>query len=485
MTIRNLVAKHKVSFMGLVETNHRRAIKSRIKRMWGHDAYGMCEVYASEAHSGGVVAIWDSTILRVTNKLWSERWILLEGCIINSNFECCIGVVYGPNDRIERNNVFSELRSAITSINKPSLLLGDFNVILHSRERVGTFTCNRSVEEFSEWIRDLGLIDIPLQGLKFTWRRNESKSKLDRGLCSNDWLIKFPNLKLMGLKRSCSDHNPLILNLEDNNNWGPKPFRTYNAWFMNPNFKRFIRNEWANLPTVPLNEKMKILKGPMRRWSREHFDQLDNKISSLETAIHELEKLSDARTLCDMEKARLSAAQTLLQSCLIRRERIWRQKARSYGLKMKDHNTKFFIASTLLKRKKNEIVKTKVNGRCIQGISNLKSEIRNFFAQRFSQDSMPALEFDLGNHPKITIEQANSLESYPSREEVKNAVWACGVDKAPGHDGYNFKFIREMWEVIKELQIGAGLLSISYIDEKHQHCMGDSDSKVCRSLIHR
>ncbi|XP_057518489.1 uncharacterized protein LOC130799411 [Amaranthus tricolor] len=36
------------------------------------------------------------------------------------------------------------------------------------------------------------------------------------------------------------------------------------------------------------------------------------------------------------------------------------------------------------------------------------------------------------------------------REEVKKAVWACGIDKAPGFDRYNFKFIREMWEVIKD-----------------------------------
>ena len=42
------------------------------------------------------------------------------------------------------------------------------------------------------------------------------------------------------------------------------------------------------------------------------------------------------------------------------------------------------------------------------------------------------------------------MESIPKREEVKNAVWACGTDKAPGFDGYNFKFIREMWDVIKE-----------------------------------
>ena len=43
-----------------------------------------------------------------------------------------------------------------------------------------------------------------------------------------------------------------------------------------------------------------------------------------------------------------------------------------------------------------------------------------------------------------------NLETTPSREEVKKAVWACGIDKAPGFDGFNFKFIREMWEVIKD-----------------------------------
>ena len=119
----------------------------------------------------------------------------------------------------------------------------------------------------------------------------------------------------------------------------------------------------------------------MKKWNREHFHQLDNKISSLESAIHDLDKLSDVRPLDAMELARLNAVQALLQSYLIRRERIWRQKARSYGFEMKDHNTKFFIASTILLRKKNEIVRTKVNGRCIQGISNLKVGIRHFFSQ--------------------------------------------------------------------------------------------------------
>ena len=251
VSIRRLIDRHKVSFMGLVETKHKRTLKSRIKRMWGNDVYDLCEVFASDTNGGGVVAIWDTSNLRVMNKLCGDRWILLEGCIINANFECTIGVIYGPNDRAARFHAFTELKNAITTINKPTLLLRDFNVILHAWERQGTFRCNRSTKEFSDWICDLGLIDIPLHGLRFTWRRNESKSKLDRGLCCNGWLFKFPKLKLLGLNRSCSDHNPLLLNLEDSYNWGPKPFRTFDAWFLNPNFKMFVRNEWQNLPSVP------------------------------------------------------------------------------------------------------------------------------------------------------------------------------------------------------------------------------------------
>ena len=106
---------------------------------------------------------------------------------------------------------------------------------------------------------------------------------------------------------------------------------------------------------------------------------MDDKISKLKAVIHSLEGTSDDRDLNEMEKARLNAANSLLHQWLIRRERIWRQRARSYGFKMKDHNTKFFHASTLFKRKKNEIIQTNIKGRNIEGVSNLKTEIRNFF----------------------------------------------------------------------------------------------------------
>ena len=177
---------------------------------------------------------------------------------------------------------------------------------------------------------------------------------------------------------------------------------------------------------------------------------MDNKIAELESVVHNLERASDTRALNDMELARLNAASSILHQWLIRRERVWRQRARSYGFKMKDHNTKFFDAAATFKKKKKEILQTTINDKVVRGVSELKCEVRKYFAQRFKQAPVPKFDFSLDNHLKITAAQVVFLEKIPSIEEVKQAVWACGIDKAPGFDGYNFKFIREMWDTIKE-----------------------------------
>ena len=134
MSIRKIVEEKKISFMGLVETKHKRSIRSRMKRMWGNDDFDTCEVYASETNGGGVIATWDTTTFKVSNKFSESRWILLEGCISRHNFECCVGVIYGHNDRMGRYALFEEIKHMVVTINKPILLMGDFNFMLHAGE---------------------------------------------------------------------------------------------------------------------------------------------------------------------------------------------------------------------------------------------------------------------------------------------------------------------------------------------------------------
>ncbi|GKA69408.1 RNA-directed DNA polymerase, eukaryota, reverse transcriptase zinc-binding domain protein [Tanacetum coccineum] len=42
------------------------------------------------------------------------------------------------------------------------------------------------------------------------------------------------------------------------------------------------------------------------------------------------------------------------------------------------------------------------------------------------------------------------MERRISKEEVKRAVWDCGVDKSPGPDGFSFSFYRHFWPVIEK-----------------------------------
>ncbi|GKG26920.1 hypothetical protein Tco_0402623, partial [Tanacetum coccineum] len=47
------------------------------------------------------------------------------------------------------------------------------------------------------------------------------------------------------------------------------------------------------------------------------------------------------------------------------------------------------------------------------------------------------------------------LEQDITKEEVKRAVWDCGVDKSPGPEGFSFYFYRHFWSMIEDDVFGA------------------------------
>lgn len=50
---------------------------------------------------------------------------------------------------------------------------------------------------------------------------------------------------------------------------------------------------------------------------------------------------------------------------------------------------------------------------------------------------------------KLDGGEAKSLERPFEEGEVWTAICGCGVDKAPGPDCFNFKFIKRFWSIIK------------------------------------
>ena len=100
----------------------------------------------------------------------------------------------------KKNKGFVELNELKEGIRVPLIFIGDFNEILKLEERKGCNSVLGSNDDFRAWINDMGLIDLPLVGRKYTWFKGNSCSWIDKVL-----------IKLWDLQRGMSNHYSLLL----------------------------------------------------------------------------------------------------------------------------------------------------------------------------------------------------------------------------------------------------------------------------------
>ena len=50
----------------------------------------------------------------------------------------------------------------------------------------------------------------------------------------------------------------------------------------------------------------------------------------------------------------------------------------------------------------------------------------------------------------LSSDQSKFLERKFTKDEIKRAVWDCGGDRAPGPDGFTFKFFTSFWDLLEE-----------------------------------
>ncbi|GJU81763.1 putative RNA-directed DNA polymerase, eukaryota, reverse transcriptase zinc-binding domain protein [Tanacetum coccineum] len=88
------------------------------------------------------------------------------------------------------------------------------------------------------------------------------------------------------------------------------------------------------------------------------------------------------------------------------------------------------------------------NGSWISEPSIIISHIYNFHKAKFEDNLNPRPRFTSNLFKKILESDSYILDAPFSSDEIKNAVWDCGGGKAPGPDGFTFKFIKQYWDTI-------------------------------------
>ncbi|CAJ2628008.1 unnamed protein product [Trifolium pratense] len=250
----------------------------------------------------------------------------------------------------------------------------------------------------------MDLVDIPVLGKKFSWVSPDGKamSRLDRFLLSEGFVEKSGISGQWIGDRDISDHCPVWL-LCSSCDWGPKPFRVVNAWLEHPDFKKFVESSWKSFnvggkKAYVLKEKLKLLKESLKKWNKDVFGILDLNIDKTVADINDFESLMANNS----------------------------------------------------RRRRNQLVALRDGEGWVQGVKEVKTFVKNFFAHNFEEEwnNRPNLD---GIQFKTLSESDNFFLLAPfSTDEVRDVVWSCDGNKCPGPDGFNFNFLKACWDILKD-----------------------------------
>jgi hypothetical protein len=158
---------------------------------------------------------------------------------------------------------------------------------------------------FNDTISNLGLIEIPLKGSKFTWSNMKSDPllhRLDLFFTSSSWTSVFPSTIASALARKTSDHVPCVISFQSSIPQAAM-CRFENRWLEMPGFLPLVQNVWSDSidyadPAKRIFAKFKILRKELNIWSKT-FSSLKEEIADCNAVIALLDSVKNCKNLSD------------------------------------------------------------------------------------------------------------------------------------------------------------------------------------------
>ncbi|WMV55749.1 hypothetical protein MTR67_049134 [Solanum verrucosum] len=338
--------------------------------------------------------------------------------------------VYAPTCNLERQEVWWEIGAVRSLFTGPWVLGGDFNIVRYASEKRNCTRTSVYMNDFSDVIEDMELIDPPLEGGNYTWARGsnlEAVSRIDRIMYSSEWGESFCNVKQELLPRVCSDHVPIALK---SGRWShTKSYFKFEGWWLETEgFNERIKDWWTSFefegrPDFILASNLKAMKTKLKDWS--------------------------SRPLTEGETLQKASVVKEFEEYAKKEEIAWRQRSRTLWIKQGDKNTKFFQRMANAHKRFNHIDKLVVEDQELVDPIEIKTEIISFYRKLYKESENWRPSFHMNQCPSISVEEQQELQKPFEEEEVLLGLKACAVDKAPGPDGYTMGFFVNCWEIVK------------------------------------
>ncbi|GJU39274.1 hypothetical protein Tco_1192231 [Tanacetum coccineum] len=329
---------------------------------------------------------------------------------------------------IYAHNRYTHCRALWKSLNlhksnvrdRPWCLMGDFNVALFLNDTlVGSSHIDISMREFKECVADIEVANVQQSGLQFTWNQKPKGTagilkKLDRVMVNLALNDAFVGAHAIFKPYRVSDHSPSMLNIPTLAKSKPKPFKFYNLLTRNEKFYDVVNSVWNQQNELDFVQTLldKDLYNPSLREAK-------------------------ATYVIDFNEA------------VILEERFLMQNAKINWLKEGDSNSAYFYKA----------VKSRVSRSRIDAVTNSDGVVfeNDLVADAFVthyETFLGQVGVTHGFNPtdlfnKCLDEQvALDMVRMVSRQEVKEAMFSMGNDKAPSPDGYTAAFYNEAWDLV-------------------------------------
>ncbi|VFQ84375.1 unnamed protein product [Cuscuta campestris] len=404
-----------------------------------------------------MVLLWNPSLFACTVLGVGEQYLHCGVQCFTTRNDFLLSFIYGLYTVPKRRELWNDLSSLAQNISKPWALLGDFNCVLASNERVNCMNQGGCYMTDLQGFKSSNCLeDVPSIGNFFTWHKGNKLAKLDRVLANQFWGDT-------GLAPTCefldfnflSDHCPILFQCGAPQGNRHRPFRFFNMWLKHEGFHGLVSKVWeagvAGSKQFSLCSKLKRLKPPLKSLNKHAFGHISKKAMDAK----EEYRLVMKQVVLDPNN------QNLLDDAEIKRKKanffldaefaFYQQKAKCDYLMNSDRCTSYFHSIVKKNRMKNSV------GFLVRGDGSKttsKVEVASMFVEYFTNlfgtsSSVDPIDLDtLSAGIRVPSSAHSALLAPVTPEEVREAVFDIGNDKAPGPDGFTAAFFKDQWDLV-------------------------------------
>lgn len=346
-----------------------------------------------QAHYNGRIWIfWDDSYKDIRLVKCTSQMIHCGVYDVNGNFQNWMTAIYAMNQLDQRRKLWEDLEHIHNSQQGPWFLMGDFNNLTKSMDRVGgNLVTEREYVDLRNLMDHAGLFEKDSTGEYFTWTNKHSigtiYSKIDHVLGNIVWLQDNTDVKLEILPPSIFDHCLLCLSDQKNNRTLHTKFKFTNSVVKVAGYQDIVRQSWnkayVGRPMVRLWYKLMRLQAPLIKLSKQ-FSHLHMSIVQART---ELLKAQEELTVDRMNRGNIEKVKKYTNEVIYLQEFndiMLRQRTKLDWLREGDTNSAFFYAYLNSRNVATHISQLqKEDGTYIQNPADIEKEVCEFYGKLY------------------------------------------------------------------------------------------------------